>query len=160
VFGHLYGLFRSKTKAVDALRGIVRENRLCPRVVGLENGKGACFAHQLKRCNGICAGKEAPQLHYLRLKQALLPLKLKSWPYPGRIGIREYNASSGRSEVHVFDYWCHLGTVDNEAGLDDVPGTRLSRKFDLDTYKLLLKTLGKQTEVITLASIKSPQLPK
>jgi DNA polymerase-3 subunit epsilon len=149
VLGHLYGLFRSKTKAVDALREVVRENRLCPRVVGLENGKGACFAHQLKRCNGVCAGKEAPQLHYLRLKQALLPLKLKSWPYPGRIGIQEYNASSGRSEVHVFDYWCHLGTVDNEAGLDNVPGTRSSMKFDLDTYKLLLKTLGKQTEVIT-----------
>ncbi|ABB75297.1 exonuclease domain-containing protein [Nitrosospira multiformis] len=149
VFGDLYGLFRSKTKAVDALREVVRENRLCPRVVGLENGKGACFAHQLKRCNGVCAGKEVPQLHYLRLKQALLPLKLKSWPYPGRIGIREYNASSGRSEVHVFHYWCHLGTVDNEAGLDDVLGTRSSMKFDLDTYKLLLKTLGKQTEVIT-----------
>jgi DNA polymerase-3 subunit epsilon len=149
VFGHLYGLFRSKTKAVDALREVVRESRLCPRAVGFENGKGACFAHQLKRCNGVCAGKEAPQLHYLRLKQALLPLKLKSWPYSGRIGIREYNASSGRSEVHVFDYWCHLGTVDNEADLDDVPGIRSSMKFDLDTYKLLLKTLGKQTEVIT-----------
>jgi DNA polymerase-3 subunit epsilon len=51
--------------------------------------------------------------------------------------------------VHVFDYWCHLGTVDNEAGLGDVLGTRSSMKFDLDTYKLLLKTLGKQTEVIT-----------
>jgi DNA polymerase-3 subunit epsilon len=85
----------------------------------------------------------------MSLKKALNPLKLKSWPYPGRIGIREYNASSGRSEVHVFHYWCHLGTVDNEAGLDDVLGTRSSMKFDLDTYKLLLKTLGKQTEVIT-----------
>ncbi|SFU57209.1 DNA polymerase-3 subunit epsilon, partial [Nitrosospira multiformis] len=40
-------------------------------------------------------------------------------------------------------------TADNEAGLDDVPGIRSSMKFDLDTYKLLLKTLGKQTEVIT-----------
>ncbi|WP_256210482.1 hypothetical protein [Nitrosospira multiformis] len=40
--------------------------------------------------------------------------------------------------------------MDNEAGLDDVLGTRLSRKFDLDTYKLLLKALEKQTGVIPL----------
>ena len=89
--------------------------------------------------HGVCAGKEALQLHYQSPKQALLPLKLKSWPYPGRIGIREFNASSGRAEVHVFDYWCHLGTVDNEAGLDGVLGAHSSIKFDLDTYKLLLK---------------------
>ena len=68
VLEHLHGLFRLTTKAVDALRGIVRENGLCLRAVGLENGKGACFAHQLKRCNGVCAGREAPELHYLRLK--------------------------------------------------------------------------------------------
>lgn len=150
VFKHLYGLFRSKTKAVEVLRGIVREHRLCPQTVGLENGKGACFAHQLKRCNGVCAGKEAPELHYLRLKQALIPLRLKSWPYAGRIGIREYDESSGRTEVHVFEYWCHLGTVDNEADLNDMRGTRSPMKFDLDTYKLLLKRLGKQAGVIAL----------
>ncbi len=149
VFGHLYGLFRSKTKAVDTLREIVREHGLCPRVVGLENGKGACFAHQLKRCNGVCAGKEAPELHYLRLKQTLTPLRLKSWPYPGKIAIREYDESSDRCEVHVFDHWCHLATVDTESDLDEMEA-RPSMKFDLDTYKLLLKFLGKQTEVILL----------
>jgi DNA polymerase-3 subunit epsilon len=150
VFEHLYGLFCSKTKAMDGLRGIVRENRLCPRAVGTENGKGACFAHQLKRCNGVCAGREAPEIHYLRLKQVLIPLRLRSWPYPGRIGIREYNDASGRSEMHVFDYWCHLGTVNNETELHRVIRTHSSMKFDLDTYKLLLKNLGKQTEVIPL----------
>lgn len=150
LFGHLYGLFRSKTKAVDALRGIVRAHGLCPRMVGLENGKGACFAHQLKRCNGVCAGREAPELHYLRLKQALIPLKLRSWPYPGRIGIREYDESSQRCEVHVFDYWCHLATADSETGLDEAMEARASMKFDVDTYKLLLKYLGKQAEIIRL----------
>lgn len=39
VFGHLCGLFRSKTKAVEALREVVQENRVCARVIGLENGK-------------------------------------------------------------------------------------------------------------------------
>lgn len=150
VFELLYGLFRSKTKAVDALREIVRENELCPRFVGLEKGYGVCFCHQLKRCNGVCAGREAPELHFLRLKQALILLRLKSWPYPGQIGIREYCKSSGRAQLHVFDYWCHLGTVDNECDLDELLNVRSAMKFDLDTYKLLLKNLGKQVSVIPL----------
>jgi DNA polymerase-3 subunit epsilon len=84
------------------------------------------------------------------LKAGIDSAQAPSWPYPGRIGIREYNEPSGRSEVHVFDYWCHLGTVDNEADLNDVIGTRSSMKFDLDTYQLLLKNLGKQASVIPL----------
>jgi DNA polymerase-3 subunit epsilon len=52
--------------------------------------------------------------------------------------------------VHLFDYWWHLGTVDNETDVNDVPEARLSMKFDLDTYKLLLKNLEKQTAVIAL----------
>jgi DNA polymerase-3 subunit epsilon len=39
--------------------------------------------------------------------------------------------------------------MDNEADLDHVLGTRSYMKFDPDTRKLLLKTLGMQTEVIT-----------
>ena len=125
--------------------------------VVLEKGYGACFSHQLKRCNGVCAGGEAPELHFLRLKQALIPLRLKSWPYPGQIGIREYCKSSGRAQLHVFDYWCHLGTVDNECDLDEL----LAMKFDVDTYKLLLKNLGKQVSVMPLGPSKLiPELEK
>ena len=150
VFEHLHGLFHSKKKTVDALREIIRRNRLCPRLVGLEKGSGACFSHQLSLCNGVCAGREAPELHFLRLKQALTPLRLKSWPYAGQIGIREYCKSSGRTQLHVFNYWCYLGTVENECDLDELLNVRSAMKFDLDTYKLLLKNLGKQTGVIPL----------
>ncbi|SEO63051.1 3'-5' exonuclease family protein [Nitrosovibrio sp. Nv6] len=150
VFEHLYGLFRSKKAATEALSAIARDNRLCPRVIGIESGKGACFAHQLKRCDGVCAGKEKPELHYLRLRQALGPFRLKTWPYGGRIGIREHDEASNRTEVHVFESWCHLATVGDERGLEDVLETRSMLGFDPDTYKLLQRCLKKNTSVIPL----------
>ena len=89
-------------------------------------------------------------MHYLRVKQALVGLRLKSWPYAGKIGIRE-QAHDGRfTQVHVFDQWCHLGTVEDEVQLDEALQTRGDYSFDLDTYKLLNKALKKTQEIIPL----------
>ena len=149
VFDHLYGLFRSKRKAMDTLRAIVKDHRLCPRLIGMEAGKGACFSHQLQRCNGACTGKESSELHYLRLKMALIPYRLQSWPYPGKIGIREQNADSGRTQLHIFEYWCHVKTVEDENELEDILTSRSYLDFDLDTYKLLQRRLKKQSGIIS-----------
>ena len=111
--------------------------------MGLESTKGACFAHQVHRCKGVCAGHEAPALHHLRLKLALKQQQLRVWPHAGKIGLREYNARTGRSEMHVFDQWCHLATVQNEAELDDIITANTSLAFDLDTYRLLLLPLAR-----------------
>ena len=149
--GQLFGTFRSKRQAVEVLRQIAETHGLCEKLLGLESGKGACFAHQLRRCKGVCAGKEAPEMHYLRLQQALSAHRLKTWPYAGRIGIREYDAASDQTQIHVFEHWCHLVTASDEAALDDAiePGRPLA--FDLDTYKLLLKELHRsKLEIIRL----------
>ena len=153
VFGYLYGFFRSRKAANEMLRGLAKEHALCPRMIGIESGKGTCFAHQLKCCDGVCAGKENPELHYLRLKQALIPHRLKTWPYPGRIGIREHDEESDRTQLHVFDNWCHVATVEDERVLEDVLEARSSLSFDLDTYKLLLKHLKKNGAIIPLPSV-------
>jgi DNA polymerase-3 subunit epsilon len=150
VFEYLYGFFRSRKAALEMLRGLAKEHGLCPRMIGIESGKGACFSHQLNCCDGVCAGKENPELHYLRLKQALIPHRLKTWPYPGSIGIREHDEESGRTQLHVFDSWCHVAPVEDERALDDVLETRTWSSFDLDTYRLLLKQLNKNAAVIPL----------
>ncbi|SEL61465.1 exonuclease domain-containing protein [Nitrosovibrio tenuis] len=155
LFEYLYGLFRSKKAATEALRRMAIDNRLCPRMIGIESGKGACFAQQLKRCDGVCAGRESPELHYLRLKQALVPYLLKGWPYSGKIGIRELNEDTDRSELHIFENWCHIGTVEDEAELDEILRTRTfdrSFSFDLDIYNLLQRSLNKYSEIISLES--------
>ncbi|SFW25772.1 exonuclease domain-containing protein [Nitrosovibrio sp. Nv17] len=158
VFDHLHGLFHTKAKAVETLREIVRAHRLCPRIVGLESGRGPCFAYQIKRCAGACAGKEPLERHYLRLEMALVPYRLQGWPYPGRIGIREHDETSGRTQVHLIDHWCHVGTAGSERELHDELETH-TLKFDLDTYKLLQKHLKKHPDVIP-CHVQRPPLPE
>ncbi len=149
--GTLFGTFRSKRQATEVLRNIAEEHSLCLKALGLESGKGACFRSQIKRCKGVCCGKESPELHYLRLQQALISLKLKSWHFEGKIGIKEYDPETSKTELHVFDQWCHIATVDDESKLEDAISSKYTFSFDLDTYKLLLKELNKRnTSVIQL----------
>lgn len=138
----LYGVYRSKRHAQDSLRSAAQTHGLCPQALGLESGKGACFAHQIGQCKGVCAGREAPALHAARLQMALAAQRMQAWPHAGRLGIREYHAASGRSEIHVFDQWCHLATVHDEAELQALASERRPIAFDLDTYRLLVKRLS------------------
>ncbi len=139
--GNLFGTFRSRRQALDALRQLAEVHELCPKMLGLENGKGACFAFQLKRCRGVCCDREPIKIHYLRLMQALSFHRLKSWPYPSKIGIREHNTVNGKTQIHVFDQWCHLASLEDEAEMHEVLASKSVFSFDLDTYKLLIRQL-------------------
>jgi DNA polymerase-3 subunit epsilon len=140
-FGQLYGVYRSKNQALKDLREMADIHNLCPQALGLESGKGRCFAHQIGRCKGVCCDAESPELHHLRLKLALNAQKLHVWPHPGKVGLREHNAQTGRSDIHIFDQWCHLATVHDETELEDTLSSRKMLAFDLDTYRLLIKHL-------------------
>lgn len=147
-FEFLYGLFGTKGAARAAIRKMAIEHRLCPRLLGLESGKGACFSYQLKKCTGVCAGKELAEIHYLRLKQALVSTRLQSWPYEGKIGIKEVDKLSGKTQIQIFEQWCHIATVEDEVQMDEAIQSRFQFSFNLDTYKLLTKTLRKTVEII------------
>jgi len=141
-FGNLYGPYRSKNQAQSHLRELADTHGLCLQALGLESGKGRCFAHQIGHCKGVCCGEEAPERHHLRLQMALVADKLRVWPFAGRVGLREHHALSGRTDIHVFDQWCHLATVHSDAELAEVLQSRPDAlAFDLDTYKLAVKHL-------------------
>lgn len=141
-FDRLYGIYRSKNLAIAGLQELADTHSLCPQALGLEPGRGRCFAHQVGRCKGVCCGEEKPELHHLRLQLALAPQQLQIWPHPGRMGLREHNPLSGRTDIHLFDQWSHLGTVHDEAELEEALSVRHELIFDLDTYRLLIKRLG------------------
>jgi DNA polymerase-3 subunit epsilon len=140
-FRDLYGLFRSRRTAIEALREIALEHELCHALLGLEKRKGPCFAYQIKRCRGACAGVETPREHAARLAAAIAVLRVRAWPFPGRIGIRETSSDGERCDMHVLDQWCHLGTVSSEEELRDLQEGSLRPLFDLDTYKILTRYL-------------------
>jgi DNA polymerase-3 subunit epsilon len=94
----------------------------------------------VKQCNGACIGAESAAIHNLRLKTALLKLKVASWPYQGAIAIHEGD------DLHLFDHWCYLGTAANEAEVDELLNDGRP-DFDLDIYKIIRKTLKKSKEL-------------
>jgi DNA polymerase-3 subunit epsilon len=149
----LYGLFRSRSRANRALREIAEANSLCPRVLGLEHGSGPCFSYQLKKCRGACCGKESALSHNLRLANALGRLRIEPWPYAGPVGVRETDPVSGRSEVHLLDRWCHLGTFESEAELFDGLDARFDQVFDLDAYQILSRWLARRRHDIEIIDL-------
>lgn len=151
----LRGLFRSERTALAALRGLADEHRLCLQSLGFEKGAarargGPCFRHQLRRCAGLCAGKETIEAHHARLAQALASLPGFAWPYAGPIGVQE--GAGDDSELHVIDRWCHLGTARSDAELGELLEGAPRLRFDLDRYQIIARALRKPgTRVVRLA---------
>lgn len=146
----MYGVFKTKKGAKELINTLANEFKLCSKLLGLESGKGKCFAHQLNKCSGVCVGQEKHELHHLRLRQALIGHKIKTWPYEGPIGIKELNTDTNNTEVHIFEHWCHLETVNNEIDLADVVSTKYDKKFDLDFYRLIQKSVMNNQQILLL----------
>lgn len=147
-FGHdpaLYGLYTSKRKATDAMKAIADAHKLCHLTLGLEKPRGgqACFASQVKKCLGVCAGREPVEEHNARVREALASMRLQPWPYAGAIGIVEGD------HLHVVDGWAYLGTIHVH---DDtrIVTRRGQQPFDRDVYLLLNKKLASLAKRIKL----------
>jgi DNA polymerase III subunit epsilon len=154
----LFGIFRSRREADQTLREIILEQGLCTRVLGLERGEGACFNVQIKKCRGACIGREPLPLHQLRLLNALGGLKLRAWPFRGVVGIREQAPGGERTDIHVFNAWCHLGTADSEERLWEILDTPCPLPFDLDSYKILTRYLDREESRSALLDLSRPPL--
>lgn len=138
----VYGTFKDRKAAKRALDEIVRAHQLCGRSLGLEDGewdgRTSCFAFQLKRCKGACVGREPAKLHDTRVRLALAGLRMKAWPYAGRIVVAERDWR-GEEDFHVLDGWRWLATVRD---LEDARAVRDEAPFDADIYRLLKRFLA------------------
>jgi DNA polymerase-3 subunit epsilon len=137
----VYGPFRTERDARRALEGKAREAGLCLKTMGLERGEGSCFALQLGRCRGACVGREPRALHDARLRLALVSLRLKPWPFPGAIGIRERGVAGEGSVLHVIDQWRHLGTAADDAAVAALLERASGAPFDPDGYRIVARCL-------------------
>ncbi len=120
----LHGPFASRASARATLALIAGENHLCMKVLGLERRRRAepadtrCFAFQVRRCLGACCGKEDASAHWHRLREALAPLVLPTWPYDGPVDLVERDPASGREAVFTVDEWRLTGADGNPGAFD------------------------------------------
>jgi DNA polymerase-3 subunit epsilon len=142
----VYGLFRSRRDALEALRGLADEHGLCLQTLGFETPAraGGCWRLQLGRCRGVCAGRENVHVHQGRVAEALARLKGVEWPHGGPVGILERDARRDAEEVHVVDRWCYLGTATSEAELAELMESGPEPRFDYDHYRILARHLGRR----------------
>ncbi|OAT57381.1 ABC excinuclease alternative subunit C [Obesumbacterium proteus ATCC 12841] len=135
----LFGLFPNKSSALDALRAVADQQRLCYGVLGLERlvQGSSCFRYALKRCAGACCGKESLEEHQLRLVQAMESMRVQCWPYNGKVAVEE--SCETFTQYHIINNWFYLGTVGSlqEAKLINTTADC----FDRDGYKILCKPL-------------------
>jgi len=154
----VYGMFRSRREARARIEALAREHGLCPRLLGLEAPRsGPCFARQLGHCRGACVGAERLVAHNLRLLGALAGQSVRAWPFGGPVGIRE-RGPGGRTDIHVFDRWCYLGSAVSSRALWDLLAPGVARVFDPDCYRILDRFLrrGKDLDVLELAGRDRP----
>ena len=139
----VYGLWRSRRLALQALRGAADEHGLCLQTLGFDaKKKGSCLRHQIGRCSGVCAGRENIHVHHARVATALATLKRAAWPHRGALGVVEEDPSRDATEVHVLDRWCYLGTAKSDGEVAELLEESRPR-FDYDHYRILARHLDK-----------------
>jgi DNA polymerase-3 subunit epsilon len=132
-----FGPFGSKRSMRAALAACAHDHALCWKRLAIERrGDGPCFSRQLRRCRGACDGGEAPEAHDARVREALAPLAIPRWPFPGCALIRE--ASGERVDVHVAHRWSWLGTARDDGELAALLEAPPRAAFDLDVTRLLI----------------------
>ena len=77
-------------------------------------------------------------LHHVRVQTALSSLKLKAWPFPGRVALRECNRL-GDTELHVIDHWAYLGTARSAEELAELATRESHVPFDPAMYRILVR---------------------
>lgn len=140
-----------RSSARNSLERHVKTFTLCPKLCGLEFGKGPCFAYQLGKCRGACIGKELPMTYNARLDLAYKHHGVDAWPHDGAVLITERDELSGNQTGYIVDQWIIKAVVRYSPEVEPVhesyPGV-----FDLDAYTILRNYLLTRGERVMIQS--------
>ena len=146
----LYGLFRNRRMATEALMLIADEQHLCHTLLGIDKSTGRpCFRAQIGKCAGACKGAESHEAHNERLLAALEGWAVHHWPFPGAIALHERHGQA--EEYHVVDSWRYIGTYTCESEARLAPKLT-GQAFDADCYKILVRPVLLESSTIIMLS--------
>jgi DNA polymerase III subunit epsilon len=151
---NILAVYSRRSHARNALDAMQRDYTLCPKLLGLEKAKGACFLHQLKRCNGACAQKEPATVYNARVSDAFYRQQIASWPFEGPVLMQDKNYQGAGL---IVDKWCVLGRIQQEEDCEPVVSP-LPRAFDLDAYNILRSYLAAKAQTLSIKPLSNAQL--
>ena len=105
--------FRTKRQAEEEIHLLAKAFELCPKLLGIEKRKGACFSHQLKRCRGACIGLEEPESYNRRFREAFSVRSTDSWPFSSPVLVTE-GGENGTGVAFAVDRWRILASIEYE----------------------------------------------
>ncbi|NRA40756.1 MAG: GIY-YIG nuclease family protein [Pseudomonadales bacterium] len=159
-----YGFFSSRKQANQALDKLLKQHQLCEAVNQADKlSNKACFARQLKKCQGACEGKESSARYNLRVDIALQSYKTIPWPYDGPIAIVEHNHTHNVSSICYIDQWSCLysenlpSSCNIETELLDLDALQhCERVFEKDMYHIIKQQLSRSPIIIDLHTLAVP----
>lgn len=154
--GLILAVYPSRGRAKDVLNDLAKTFDLCPKLLGLEKARSACFLYQLHKCRGACIGKEAAESYNLRLLAAFEHQRVHAWPYKGPVLVEELDAGPAYYGI-IVDKWCILGEVTQEPFCEPVIKAR-DFVFDFDTYKILQTHMTRKLQRINIKPLTPEQM--
>jgi DNA polymerase-3 subunit epsilon len=148
----IMAVYTTKGKARNYLLEICKTYGLCPRLMGLEKGRGACFAYQLKRCTGACAQKQTADDYNQLLLDVFEHQKISQWPYRTPVLVQEIGFDSEDYKSIVVDQWCVVAEVNQPEDCSPTIKFR-ERVFDIDTYRILKAFIGPKRHKLSIKPI-------
>jgi DNA polymerase III subunit epsilon len=134
---NLLGSFKNKRATKEYLEEFADKYTLCKKMLGLETGRGPCFAYKMKKCRGACVKKEKKQIYNSRFLIAFIESRqFRPWPYKGSVEIMEKNEFEDKWESYVIDNWC-LTAKKNNVGDEE----KYNLVFDPDVYRIIERYL-------------------
>lgn len=160
---NVLAVYARRSQAKTALNDLQKLYDLCPKMLGLEKSRGACFASQLHKCLGACAGREPAATYNRRLQLAFERQRIQAWPYKGAVLVQEKFSDTAMSSGIVVDKWCVIAQVTQDEYCD--PQVRplapaAGRSFDLDTYKILRSFLSEKIHKLVIQPLSPQQLTR
>ncbi|HEX9024090.1 MAG TPA: exonuclease domain-containing protein [Geobacteraceae bacterium] len=151
-------LFSSRRAAEEEIALLAKAYQLCPKILGIEKGKGkgACFAHQLKRCHGACIGLEEPASYNRRFRDAFAFRSVEKWPYSSPILISE-EGEGGMGSAYAVDRWRILASIDYD-GDGSFRVRDAGRPYDRHTSRILQGFLREPRGSIRVRQISASEL--
>jgi DNA polymerase-3 subunit epsilon len=145
---HILAIYDRRSKAKASLDRMVKDWQLCPKLLGLEKAKGACFQYQLHRCNGACIGEEPVEYYNARLQSAFMHARIAHWPYSGPVLVEE-KAAASRYGI-VVDQWCVVAEVMQPDPYTEPQLIEKPRLFDIDAYKIIQSYFDRKIRELTI----------
>ena len=97
---------------------------------------------QIKKCEGACCENEPSGAYNARLRLALENIRFATWPFYGRIALKEKNLVTGDLQYHVVDQWRYIGSAKSRMDAIKIKNPySVEDPFDIDCYKIIKRYL-------------------